>query len=112
MDHRHRQLPTLDHDFRARTHPREQASKVIGGFRFSDMDHMVSHVTIIPSFRVQIAVSKATQTKISVQGNTACCAPSNGHTCQRNDVQNDVQRASASLQAHLGCVTIWDASKI
>ncbi len=52
MDHRHRQLPTLDHDFRARTHPREQPSEVIGGFRFRDVDHMVSHATIIPSFPV------------------------------------------------------------
>ena len=49
MDHRHRQLPTLDHYFRACTHPREQPSKVIGGVRFRDVDHMVSHATIIPA---------------------------------------------------------------
>ena len=52
---RHRKLPTLDHDFRARTHPREQLSEVISGFRFRDVDHMVSHATSIPSFCQRVA---------------------------------------------------------
>ena len=52
MDHRHGQLATLDHDFRSRTHPRQQPSEVAGGFRFRDVDHMVSHTTTIPLFPV------------------------------------------------------------
>ena len=33
---------------------RATAREVIGGFRFRDVDHMVSHATIIPSFPFQI----------------------------------------------------------
>ena len=49
-DHRHRQLAALDHDFRAGAHARQHVSKVAGGFCFRDVDHMVSHGAIIPSF--------------------------------------------------------------
>lgn len=33
VDHSHRQLATLDHDFGTRAHPRQQAMEVAGGFR-------------------------------------------------------------------------------
>ena len=41
-----------NHDIRACTHPREQPGEVIGGFRFRDVDHMISHAMIIASFPV------------------------------------------------------------
>jgi hypothetical protein len=41
-----------NHDICACTHPREQPGEVIGGFRFRDVDHMVSHAMIIASFPV------------------------------------------------------------
>jgi hypothetical protein len=50
MDHGYRQLADLDHDFRAGTHARQHVSKVAHGFRFRDVDHMVGHGAITPSF--------------------------------------------------------------
>jgi hypothetical protein len=50
MDHGYRQLVALDHEFRAGTHARQHVRKVAGGFRFRDMDHMVGHGAITPSF--------------------------------------------------------------
>ena len=50
MDHGYRQLVALDHEFRAGTHARQHVRKVAGGFRFRDVDHMVGHGAIIPSF--------------------------------------------------------------
>jgi hypothetical protein len=35
-----------NHDIRACTHPREQPGEVIGGFRFRDVDHMISRAMI------------------------------------------------------------------
>jgi len=52
MDYRNRQLATLDHNFRACAHPRQQPSEVAGGFCLRDMNHMVSHAPIIPSLPV------------------------------------------------------------
>jgi hypothetical protein len=50
MDHCHRQLAAFDHDLCTRAYPRQQASEVAGGFRFRDVDHIVSHRAIIQSF--------------------------------------------------------------
>jgi len=38
--------------FRAGAHARQQVSQVAGGFCLRDVDHMVSHGAIIPSFLV------------------------------------------------------------
>jgi hypothetical protein len=50
MDHCHRQLAAFDHDLCTRAYPRQQASEVAGGFRFRDVDDIVSHRAIIQSF--------------------------------------------------------------
>jgi hypothetical protein len=50
MDYRYRQLAAVDHNLCTGAHTRQHVSKVAGGFRFRDVDHMVSHDAIIPAF--------------------------------------------------------------
>ena len=50
MDYRYRQLAALDHNLCTGAHTRQHISKVAGGFRFRDVDHMVSHDAIVPAF--------------------------------------------------------------
>lgn len=52
MDHRHGQFAAFafDHHFGTSTHPRQHVSKVAGGFRLRDVDHMVGHAAIISLF--------------------------------------------------------------
>jgi hypothetical protein len=59
MDHRDRQLATLDHNFRTRAHPSQQPREVADRVRFRDVDYVVSHGTIIALFTgVQILLAK------------------------------------------------------
>jgi hypothetical protein len=50
MDHGYRQLVALNHGFCAGTHTCQHVSKVFGGFRFRDVDHLVRQgaITVIP----------------------------------------------------------------
>src|SRR5260370_3815386 len=50
MDYHYRQLAAFDHNLCTGAHTRQHLSKVAGGFRFRDVDHVVSHDAIIPSF--------------------------------------------------------------
>src|SRR3984885_12699282 len=43
-------LPLFDHGLRAGAHARHAPGEVAGSFRLRDVDYMVSHGTIIPSF--------------------------------------------------------------
>jgi hypothetical protein len=47
MDHGHRQLAALDHDFDSGTYPRQHVGEVAGGFRFRDVDDMLRYEDII-----------------------------------------------------------------
>jgi len=49
MNYRNGQLAALDYDFRACAHAGQNRSKVPGGFRFGDANHIVSHAAIILS---------------------------------------------------------------
>src|SRR5450755_768121 len=57
--HGHRPCLISDDDLSPGAHPCEHVSKVAGGFRFRDVDHMVSHAAIIPSFLTKNAMSWA-----------------------------------------------------
>ena|SRR5579859_4858576 len=49
MNHRDWLFAVFDHDLCAGTDPCEQSGEVAGCFRFRDVDHMISHDTIIAS---------------------------------------------------------------